>query len=60
MSNEEFQKLVLEKLGGIEADIKNIKADIKVMKIDIKDVKDDIRVLKGYGENLESNKQAKF
>jgi cell division septum initiation protein DivIVA len=42
MSNEEFQKLVLEKLSTIDTDIKDIKEDISELKTDMKYVKNKV------------------
>lgn len=42
----EFEKIVLQKLDSMEADIKELKQDVTVLKQDVAELKQDVTVLK--------------
>jgi chromosome segregation ATPase len=53
LTNEEFQRVVLEKLTSLDTDINDVKSDINGMKSDINGVKSDINTVKSTIQKLE-------
>lgn len=48
----EFEKIVLQKLDSMEADIKELKQDVVVLKEDVAELKQDVSVLKNEVFNV--------
>lgn len=55
MSNEEFQKTVLERLSGIQTDISGMKSDIKELQSDVSGMKSDIKELQSDVSGMKSD-----
>ena len=51
----EFEKIVLQKLDSMEADIKELKQDVTVLKEDVAELKQDVTVLKQDVAGLKTN-----
>lgn len=57
MTNEEFQQLVIRKLGNLEQDMGTLKGDVQTLKGDVQTLKGDVQTLKGDVQTLKDDVQ---
>jgi hypothetical protein len=57
MSNEEFQKLVLENFAQLNKTVSNLEADMSTLKSDVITLKSDMKILKEKVNSLETGQK---